>query len=131
MLVPARPSTTAARHTNGGQITRVTLCSSVRCAISAARPAASAGVVCIFQFAATTIGRIGRIMPEARWSDRLTLPRAVLVGMIGQPLDPAEGALHGRPMDAEPHAELRKGRLGLLAPGIGDRADEIRLARQP
>ena len=55
---PASASRTAARHTYGGQITRVTPGSLVRDAIVRARSPASAGVVFIFQLAAITIGRM-------------------------------------------------------------------------
>ena len=65
VLASASASRTAARHTNGGQITRMTPGTRVRAAIVRASSPASAGVVCIFQLAATmTIGRMPRIMAE-------------------------------------------------------------------
>ena len=55
---PASASRTAARQTNGGQITRVTPGTRVRDAIVRASSPASAGVVFIFQLAAITTGRM-------------------------------------------------------------------------
>src|SRR5689334_3332928 len=55
---PSSASRTAARHTYGGQITRVTPGARVRDAIVRASSPASAGVVFIFQLAATITGRM-------------------------------------------------------------------------
>ena len=48
-----------------------------------------------------------------------------------QELDPLECALDRRPMEAEALRELRERRLGRLAPGVGDRPDDVRLLPQP
>ena len=56
--VPSSAFPTAARQTNGGQITRSTDGSAVREAIVRASSLASAGVVFIFQLAAMITGRI-------------------------------------------------------------------------
>ena len=73
--VPRSASPTAARQTNGGQMTRSTDGSAVRAAIVAASSPASAGVVFIFQLAAMMTGRIDRIMPErGRCADRAGRP---------------------------------------------------------
>ena len=57
-LVGEGVAATAARQTNGGQMTRVTPGSRVRAAIVRASSPASAGVVCIFQLPATITSRI-------------------------------------------------------------------------
>jgi len=51
--------------------------------------------------------------------------------MEGQPLDALEGALDGRPMEAEPLGQLAERRLGSRAPSVGDEPDRIRLLGQP
>ena len=70
----ASASRTAARATNGGQMTRTTSGSRVRPAMVRASSPASAGVVCIFQLAATITSRIvanharAATSNAARWS---------------------------------------------------------------
>src|SRR5476649_2858141 len=98
--VAASASRTAARHTNGGQITRWTPSTSVRMARVVASSAASAGVVCIFQLAAMITGRITGSCQSC----------PLRVG--GQQLDPLERPLDGRTMDEEVLAQLSQRRLG-------------------
>ena len=81
----SRASRTAARQTNGGQMTRVTPGSRVRPAIVAASSPASAGVVCIFQLAATITSRIAANHARAATpGDGARRRESAAVGLIGQ-----------------------------------------------
>ena len=95
--------------TNGGQMTRVTSGSRVRLAIVAASSAASAGVVCIFQFAATITSRIAANHARAgRRTDRRPTPRR----RRGGPASRCARAIAARPTDASRAA--RRARTGSL-----------------
>ena len=119
--LPTSASRTAARQTNGGQMTRSTgPLDPVRAAIVAASSPASAGVVCIFQLAAMTTG----LTPESCQSRTVVFVR-------GESLDPLEGALDGRAMEPEPLGELAEGRLRRLPSGRGHEPHDRRLLGQP
>ena len=118
-------SRTTARLTNGGQITRVTPAIRVRLAMVAASSPASAGVVCIFQLAATITSRMARIMPErdgdhgpesgtaARTGVGRRIQRPpILVGIRRQPFEPFERPLDGRAVGPEALGQLGQARLG-------------------
>src|SRR5213593_4760322 len=117
----ARASRTAARQTNGGQITLVTPASRVREAIVRARSPASLGVVCIFQLAAITTSRM-----DAHHAG----PALAVVWRrlgLGEPRQALEGPLHGGAVEVEPDRELGEGRLRRLATGVRDDADDVGL----
>src|SRR3954469_10933400 len=124
-------SRTAARHTNGGQMTLVTPASRVRASMVRASSPASAGVVCIFQLAATMTSRMsgddarGGGGRSAAHGDRCSGLR------LGQSLDAFQRALDRRTMYLEPFGKLGEGRLGRLASGIGDGPDQERLLLHP
>src|SRR3954451_19027985 len=102
----ASASPTAARQTNGGQITRTTPGTFVRSAMVRASSPASAGVVCIFQLAATMTSRMsgddarGGGGRSAAHGDRCRGLR------LGQPLDAFQRALDRRAMYLEPLGKL-------------------------
>ena len=123
--VSARASRTAASATYGGQITRVTPASRVREAIVLARSPASAGVVCIFQLAATITSRMG---PNHARGLHGCCRRGGFG--LGEAFDALEGPLDGRTVQVEAFRELGQGRLGCLAASVGNEADAVRLRRE-
>ena len=118
-------SRTAARQTNGGQMTRVTPGTRVRSAMVRASSPASAGVVCIFQLAATMTSRMAGIMTERQAPGGF--PRAApsaaacysgadgaadpLVVVEREPLDAFERPLDRRPMERQAGPRARTGSL--------------------
>ena len=113
--------------TNGGQMTRMTPSPRVRAAIVRARSPASAGVVCIFQLAATITSRIAANHARAGRAGRGR--RAGLGIDRRQALEPLERALDGGAMDLEPLGQLGEARLRRLAPRLRDEPDDVRLGR--
>ena len=87
-------------------------------AIVRASSPASAGVVCIFQFAATMTSRMApnhaRAATRRRRRPGRVEPRCRRPG-VGEPLDPLERALDGGPVDLEAVGQLGQARLGRLA----------------
>ena len=58
-------------------------------------------------------------------------PSGALVGMEGEPLDPFERPLDGRPMEPQPFGQLGKGGFGRLAASVRDEPDDVGLLREP
>ena len=97
---------------------------------SRASSPASAGVVCIFQLAATMTSRMRANHARAAAVDGRR-PAALGRRAVGQALDPLEGPLDRRAMELEALGELGEARLGRLAPGVGHEPDDVRLLAQP
>ena len=114
-------SRTAARRTNGGQMTRVHaghVASGPRS--SRASSPASAGVVCIFQLAAMMTGRIARIMPEP------PAPRSAARCSIR-----SSARWTDERWSRETFGQLGQGRLGCRPSGVCDEAHDRWLLGEP
>ena len=117
----ASASRTAARQTNGGQMTRITPGPRVRAAIVRASSPASAGVVCIFQLAATIdVTHRGESCQSGPPLPDVRRPPSSSDAAI-RSLERAAG-----PLDASDGSSRRSARSARLASGVARRASATR-----